>query len=480
MGEITSFAAFPPMVLDGWWGVLLNKQIFALCEQPLGRLANTLLYLLYRTVGYALYALLVLWLPLSRMLGGRYGYVLGQRLGCYQRSRLPEREGEPTLWLHASSVGEVQAALILIDALLKLDEPVHLVLTSTTEQGHRMALARIGDRVACHLAPLDLVPAVNVAIRTLRPDLYIGLETELWPVLLTTLGKRGVPKLLLNGRLSERSLRRYHHVSAFIQPLVAGFQALAVITTADANRFAALGASPCNIQVCGNLKYDMPAEQGEAKRRQLRSRLGIAADQSIFLCGSTHEGEEELLLTVYRALAAECSLVWLVAPRHLERLAAIESLFNRAGVPFDRYSQLAGQPRQQAVVLIDTMGDLAELYCAGDYLFCGGSLVDRGGHNIMEAARWGRPVCFGPFIKDFNDAATLLRESGGGFQVADAEALTACLRHLHRHPAAYDQACAQAASVAADQQGAVARQVALVRQWLADRPHQQPSGTFAG
>lgn len=458
-------------MLDDGWGVLLNKQIFALCGQTLGRLANTLLYLLYRTMGYALFALLVLLLPLLNRLGGRYGYELEQRLGRYRLPALASDAGAPTLWLHASSVGEVQAALILIDALLALDTPVRLVLTSTTEQGHRMALARIGDRVPCYLAPLDLAPAVNLAIRTLRPDLYIGLETELWPVLLTTLAQNGVPKLLLNGRLSERSLRRYQYVPAFIQPLVAGFQALAVITVADGHRLAALGASPANIQVCGNLKYDMPAEEGAAKRRQLRDRLGITAEQAVFLCGSTHEGEEELLLPVYRALAGACSLIWLVAPRHLERLAALESLFNRVGLPFDRYSQLAGQPRQHAVVLIDTMGDLAELYCAGDYLFCGGSLVDRGGHNIIEAARWGRPVCFGPFTKDFHDAATLLQESGGGFQVADAEALTTCLLHLHHHPAAYRQACERAASVAAAQQGAVARQVALVRQWL---PRRQP------
>ena len=438
-----------------------------------------MLYLLYRTLGYALYALLVLLLPLLRRLGGRYGYELEQRLGRYQPLPRIATPGVTTLWLHASSVGEVQAALILIDALLPSDDrSLRLVLTTTTEQGHRMALARIGERVACLLAPLDLAPAVNRALRTLRPDLYIGLETELWPVLLTTLAAHGVDKLLLNGRLSPRSLRRYQRVPSFIGPVVAGFQALAVITEADGRRFAALGAAPRAIQVCGNLKYDMPAEQGAEKRQQLRQRLGINKEQFVFLCGSTHEGEEELLLPVYRALAAECPLLWLVAPRHLERVAAIATLFNRIGLPFDRYSQLADQPRQHPVVLIDTMGDLADLYCAGDYLFCGGSLVDRGGHNIIEAARWGRPVCFGPFIKDFHDAATLLRESGGGFQVADTPALIACLRHLHRHPAAYSLACERAAAVAAGQQGAVSRQVALVQHWLSQHQHQQPGSAF--
>ncbi len=468
------------MALDDGWGALLNKQIFALCGRLLGRLTITLLYLLYRTLGYVLYALLVLLLPLLRLLGGRYGYELEQRLGRYQSLAKMDAPGVTTLWLHASSVGEVQAALILLDALLTPDGSLRLVLTTTTEQGHRMALARIGERVACLLAPLDLAPAVNRALCTLRPDLYIGLETELWPVLLTTLAQHGVDKLLLNGRLSQRSLHRYQRVPSFIGPVVTGFQALAVITEADSQRFIALGAAPATIQVCGNLKYDMPAEQGPEKRQRLRHHLGISDEQFVFLCGSTHEGEEELLLAVYRALAAQCPLLWLVAPRHLERVEAIASLFSRLGLSYDRYSQLADQPRQHQVVLIDTMGDLADLYCAGDYLFCGGSLVDCGGHNIIEAARWGRPVCFGPYIKDFHDAATLLRESGGGFQVADAQALIACLCHLHHHPEAYRLACERAAAVAAGQQGAVSRQLALVQHWLAQHQHQHPVGTFPG
>ncbi len=424
-----------------------------------------MLYLLYRALGIVVYVVLVLLLPFSRMLGGRYGYELGQRLGRYRAGLRTAAIQEPTLWIHASSVGEVQAAIILVSALLDWDKTLRIVLSSTTEQGHRMATDRLGSRVSCVLAPLDLEPAVRRAIRLFRPDLYIGLETELWPVLLTALDRSGVPRLLLNGRLSERSYLRFLRIRSFVQPLVTGFQSLAVITTADGQRFAGLGASEARIRVCGNIKYDMPVEQVEQKRHQLRQRLSLEG-QRIFLCGSTHEGEEALLLPVYRELAAECGLVWIIAPRHLERLAAVVSLLRGAGLSFDLYSELSQKKRAHDVVLVDTMGDLADLYCIGDHIFCGGSLVDLGGHNIMEAARWGRPVCFGPSMKHFDDVVRLLRDNGGGFQVADAAELTALLRHHCQHPDAYQLACVRAAETAAGQRGAVAHQVALVRQCL--------------
>jgi 3-deoxy-D-manno-octulosonic-acid transferase len=434
---------------------------------------ETLLCLLYRIVGYAVYAALFLLLPFSRLLGNRYGYEPGQRLGRYRAGLMPESMPGPTLWIHASSVGEVQAAVILVEALLAWGKAQRIVLSSTTEQGHRMAMDRLGSKVACVLAPLDLPPAVNRAIRFFHPDLYIGLETELWPVLLASLGRAGVPKLLLNGRLSERSFGRYLKIRSFIAPLVSGFQALAVITAADGRRFADLGAPEAGIRVCGNIKYDMPAEQEDDKQRRLRSRLALDGRQA-FLCGSTHEGEEALLLPVFQTLAAELALVWIVAPRHLERLPAVISFFRGIGLSYDLYSELSRKPRTADVVLVDTMGDLADLYCIGDHIFCGGSLVNRGGHNVMEAARWGRPVCFGPHMKDFEDAARLLRDNGGGFQVEDAQALTTLLQYHHAHPDEYRLSCMRAAETAASQRGAVARQVAIVAQCLADkngRPH---------
>jgi 3-deoxy-D-manno-octulosonic-acid transferase len=433
---------------------------------------NTLLYLLYSALGNGLFAILVLLLPLARLAGGRYGYELEQRLGRYpDKSALVQANGQ-TVWIHASSVGETQAAIILIEALFAVGESLRIFLTSTTEQGHRMASDRLAGRVTCLLAPLDMEPAVRGALHAVRPDLYIGLETELWPVLLTRLGAVKIPRVLLNGRISERSFGRYRRIRSFMQSLLAGFETVAVITEADGQRFAALGVAPSRIQVCGNLKYDMPAGQTAQTRSLQRQRLGVT-DQKVFVCGSTHEGEEELLLPVFRQLATVCTAIWVVAPRHLERVPVVETLLRRVDLAFDRYSELGRKERTANVVLVDTMGDLADLYCGGDYIFCGGSLVDRGGHNVMEAARWGRPVCFGPYMKDFRDAADLLRSSGGGFAVADAAELTAVLLQHQAHPETYHEACRHAAEAAASQRGSVDQQVAIVRHCLAVR--QQPA-----
>ena len=427
-----------------------------------------MLHQLYSSLGASAYPLLVLLRPLIAALGGRFAYGFSQRLGWYPEQALAERAGCRTVWLHASSVGEVQAAIVLVTALLDTDSALRIVVTSTTEQGHRLAKCRMGATATCLLAPLDLPPAVRRALRTLRPDCYVCLETELWPVMLAEAKRAGLPMLLLNGRLSPRSFARYRRIRGYMASLLDGFGSVAVISEADGGRYAALGVPAARIRVCGNLKYDMEAAAPDRVRAASRHRLGVTSER-VLLCGSTHEGEEAQLMGVFRALAAQSPTVWVIAPRHLERLPAVETLLRRSDLPFDRFSRLAADGRRANVVVVDTMGDLADLYAGGDYVFCGGSLVDRGGHNIVEAARWGRAVYFGPHMKDFQDAAELLIQAGGGFQVADAAGLTDLLLAHASDPDRYTLACHRAAEMAARQRGAVARQADLVRQMLATR-----------
>jgi 3-deoxy-D-manno-octulosonic-acid transferase len=425
-----------------------------------------LLHQLYSGLGASIYPLLLLLQPLFEALGGRIALGFAQRLGRYPQPVPAERPGCLTVWIHASSVGEVQAAIVLVTELVRDDPNLRIVVTSTTEQGNRLARSRMPENVSCLMAPLDLPQAVRRALRVLQPDCYICLETELWPVMLTQARKARIPLVLLNGRLSQRSFDRYRHIQGYMASLLDGFAAVAVISEVDGRRYEVLGVPAARIQVCGNLKYDMPAVSPERVRLGSRQRL-CAASEQVFLCGSTHEGEETQLLPVFRVLAALGPTVWVIAPRHLERLPAVEAFLARAGLAFDRFSGLSAGGRHASVVLIDTMGDLADLYAGGDYIFCGGSLVPRGGHNIMEAARWGRPVYFGPHMKDFRDAAELLIATGGGFLAHDASGLTALLRHHHDHPEDYRTACLGAAAAAEQQRGAVERQAAIVRQCLA-------------
>jgi 3-deoxy-D-manno-octulosonic-acid transferase len=426
-----------------------------------------LLCQLYMGLGRVVYLLLVLLRPLIEAVGGRFAYGISQRLGNYADTGSAGRTGARTIWLHASSVGEVQAAIILIDALLDTLGDVTVVVSATTEQGHRLADSKLPSAV-CLMAPLDLPQAVRRALKTLRPDCYVCLETEIWPAMLTEIRRAGIPMLLLNGRMSSRSFRRYLRIRGTLASLLNGFCHVAVISESDRRRYATLGVPEARIQVCGNLKHDIKAASPDRVRAASRQRLAVDGEQ-VFLCGSTHEGEEEQLMAGFLALAARGPAVWVIAPRHLERLVAVESLLRKAGMEFDRFSALANTSRRTSVVVVDTMGDLADLYAGGDYVFCGGSLVDRGGHNIVEAARWGRAVYFGPHIKDFQDAADLLVQMGGGFQVADGRALADLLLAHAAAPEYYAIACARAADMAASQRGAVARQAEIVRRVLAVR-----------
>lgn len=424
-----------------------------------------MLHRIYSAVGIVGYGLLKLLQPLLAVRGGRLAYELEQRLGRYPAlDHFDERL--PRVWIHAASVGEVQAAGILIDELSRTGRTANMVLTATTEQGYKFAGHRLPVPVVPLMAPLDLTPSVCRALQAIRPDLYICLETELWPVMLTQLRRAGVGMLLLNGRLSPRSFHRYSMVKGYMATLFRGFDAVAAIGREDASRFAALGVPTNRLSVCGNIKYDMQADNPKSVRLAGRERLGVDRE-TVFICGSTHEGEEQALLQVYRQLARQQSLVWVVAPRHLERLEAVKTLFARNGLAFDLLSTLATGRRQTPVVLVDTMGDLANLYAAGDFIFCGGSLVNCGGHNIIEAARWSRPVFFGPWMKDFNDAAQALQHTGGGYQIANTEELVDRILALWSSPDQYARACAQAGAVAASQRGAVAQQVELVWDALA-------------
>ncbi len=424
-----------------------------------------MLHQLYSGFGRAAYPLLTFLRPAILRLPERLSYSFDQRLGWFPRQ--PDApEARRTIWLHGSSVGEVQAAIVLGAELLRTIPAMRLVITSTTEQGQRLAKSRMPAEVPCLMAPLDLPQAVRSALDAVRPDCYICLETELWPVMLAELRRARVPMLLLNGRLSQRSLERYRWIRRTMAALLDGFQRVAVISEADGRRFAALGVPPDRIEVCGNLKYHMETAPLQQARAASRLRLGVTSEP-VFVCGSTHEGEEALLLQAFQALAERLPVLWVIAPRHLERLPAVEAFLHRSGIAFDRFSAMATQGRRSRVVVVDTMGDLADLYAGGDFVFCGGSLVDRGGHNVIEAARWGRAVYFGPSMKDFRDAAELLIEEGGGFQVADGGALADLMLRHAAEPERYAFACAKAAEVAARQRGAVTRQADMVRRVLA-------------
>jgi len=423
----------------------------------------------YQLLGWLFFAASFLPYILYRCVAGRNFQGLGQRLGFLSDIDFGADQAA-RIWLHASSVGEVQAAKSLLKELQKTGPAAEYFLSVMTEQGYAVARQQLAQEVRVFFAPLDLCGVVGRVLRKIQPSIYICLETELWPNIIRQAHRTGVKLLLLNGRMSERSYQRYRRVPRFMAALLQQLACVSVIDRVDAERYRSLGLGPEKIVINGNAKYDHARENCSAGTEAgYRSLLGLNG-QPLLVAGSTHTGEEEQLLEVIdvlKANAAGRNLIWVVAPRHLNRLAAVEGLFNSRGIGFDRFSEVKQRGRRTDVVLVDEMGVLAGLYSVATVVFCGGSLVARGGHNVMEAAVCGKPVFYGPHMKDFADAALLLEAAQAGFPVKDARDLTVKILSLLQHRDEYTAVCRRAKEAALAQQGAARRQARMVRDLLA-------------
>jgi len=428
-----------------------------------------LYYRLYQLLGWLVFLAGLLPCFLYIAVSGRYRQGISQRFGFLEKAGL-KIDRRTRIWLHAASVGEVQVARSLVAEFSKVSPGVAIVLSTVTEQGYQVAKNQLGTEVSVVYAPLDLAGIVKKALRSIRPSVYICLETELWPNILHQVYKQGIRLVLLNGRMSERSYRRYRLVRKFMRDLLSKFSLLAVIQPADAERYIGLGADPDKLSIKGNAKYDLAVEHcPEATEVEYRTKLGLSNNQPLLVAGSTHTGEEEMLVDSFLALKATKSgkeLIWVVAPRHLNRLQEVTSLFKAKGLVFDRWSEVKERGRETDIVLVDEMGELTNLYSVATYVFCGGSLVPRGGHNIMEAAVCGKPVFYGPNMKDFADAAELLESGRAGFPIGDQHELTESILYFMDHQQEYREAAGRAREIALAQRGSAREQVRLVMNLL--------------
>ena len=338
-------------------------------------------------------------------------------------------------WVHAVSVGEALAARPLVEGLRERHPGLPLVVSTVTETGARVVRERY-DGIAEHrYFPLDFPGAVRRTVRAIDPAFLVCMETELWPNLLRALRLRGVPVMVANGRLSDRSFRRYRRVRRFMRPMLAGVTVFAMQSDEDARRIIAIGAPPARVVVTGNVKHDaLPDTTGAAEL--WRSLLGLDRGQPTWVAGSTHRGEEEAVLEAHALAASDVrDLALVIAPRHPERVPEVVALIQARGLSAVKRSELPAARRRGAVVVLDTVGELARLYAVADVVFVGGSLVTAGGHNMLEAALQRKPALFGPYTSNFREAAALLTSCGAGRVVKDAVELTQGLRMLLLDPA---------------------------------------------
>ena len=373
---------------------------------------------------FALLLVLVLGSPywLFRMAtSGKYREGLSERLG-FIPARLRRTESAPVIWLHAVSVGEVLAASSLIAQLSARADGYRVVVSTTTRTGQKIARDRFGAENVFYF-PLDFAFAVRSWLRALRPSLVVLLETEFWPRMLSECHRAKIPVAVVNARISDRSWPRYSKLRGMWAKLLGPTALVLAQSELDAERLIAIGAG--NVEVSGNLKFDIrvirPAPVTQALRQFLKS------DQKVIVCGSTLEGEEEMLLD-----AMPASSILILAPRHPERFAVVAQLLKRRQASWLRRSEWLRAPealRPGTVLLLDSIGELASVYSVASLAFIGGSLVPSGGHNPLEPAQFAVPILMGPHYENFRSMVEVLR-SVQAIEIVTPETLRASIVNL--------------------------------------------------
>lgn len=434
------------------------------------------MYFLYSALALAFFAVVSPWFLYQAVRYRKYIGSLPQRLGYLPASF--NVDAEPSIWIHAVSVGEVLTARPLAAGLRERYPHLRIFLSTTTMSGQALARRSVQDVDGVFYFPFDLELFVRRTLDLVRPRLFIMMETEIWPHLLRACRARGVKTAIVNGRLSQRSYPRYRLVRSFMRRVLDDIDAFCVQSEESARRFIDLGADPERVTVTGSLKFDSlqlttPAVQARARDRVLRY-FRIPPSRPVLVAGSTMKGEESAVLTAFRRVrAAAPSTLLILAPRHVERAGEVEQLCRSEGFKTMRRSELAidAEPRVD-IVVVDTIGELATLYQLATVAFVGGSLVDTGGHNVLEPAVFGKPIVFGPHMSNFAEIASAFLAHDAGVQVRGERELAEVLVELMTDPVRRARLGAAARALVEANRGACqATMNVLARLLPPGRPH---------
>ncbi|MGN6313024.1 MAG: lipid IV(A) 3-deoxy-D-manno-octulosonic acid transferase [Rhodanobacteraceae bacterium] len=380
-----------------------------------------------------------------------------------------------SIWVHAVSVGEVNAALPLIRALRRRYPQLPMVVTTVTPTGSERVRAQLGDEVFHVYLPYDLPRAVRRFLDCIRPSLAVIMETEIWPNLFHACGRRGIPLVIANARLSERSLRAYSPIYRLVAQALSNVDHIAAQSHADARRYRTLGADPARLSIAGNLKFDMPIPQGVRERGEaLRHCWGET--RPVWFAASTHEGEELAVLQAHvEVLHRLPDALLLIAPRHPERFRAVEQSARNLGFSTCTHNGPDKPDANCQCFVIDVMGAMMRYYAAADTAFVAGSLVPIGGHNVLEPASLARPVLVGPYTFNFEEITRSLIGSGGARRIEAPNELGPAVLELLRDPPLRHRMGANARMVFARERGAVRRTMILIERIYARRKASQDS-----
>ncbi len=399
---------------------------------------------------------------------------LWQKLGvipeAIKEQAIKNRSKNP-IWFNAVSVGEFNAAWPLIDALHKKHPQIPIYLSTTTKTGQEQAQSKAGSFATIFYCPYDLPQAASNWLDSIKPSLVILVETEIWPGFTYQCAKRGISLMWVNARMSPRSFKRYHLFKGLFGPVFRRFKQIAAQSEAEVERFKRVAGDELAVTATGNLKFDglKPIEKSE--REKLEKSLAITAGQAVIVAGSTHEGEEQAVLSAYREVLEKQSATNLqprliIAPRHPERFARAKEIIEENGFVCRRFSQNEGFSGENEVYLLDTIGKLGAYYSLATIAFVGGTLVPIGGHNLMEPYVYGAPVICGPQLFKTKDVAKTLNDRGALFVIQDEKELAVALTLLLSDDGKRQSAGLAGQTCLTESQGAVARTLNLIEKML--------------
>jgi 3-deoxy-D-manno-octulosonic-acid transferase len=424
---------------------------------------------------YLFYSLL---LGLAMLLSSPYWLYQALRHGKYhagfweRMGRVPKRLGldsnsQRVIWLHAVSVGEVLAVSGLVQAMRKRFPEHRIFVSTTTDTGQAVARKRFGEENVLYF-PMDFGFAIRSYLRALRPELIVLAETEFWPNFLRLARANGARIAVVNGRISDRSWSSYRRFRFALKRMLAQVDLFLAQTEPDAERLRAIGAPSERVQVAGNLKFDVPVPAPPAIIEALGASLAAENAGPVLVCGSTLDGEEPLLLLAFQNVRAQHPrAVMILAPRHPERFGEVANLIAETGLPFFRRSQWHGDQLAGGVLLLDSVGELAALYVLADLAFVGGSLVRRGGHNIIEPAQHGVAIVVGPYTQNFRDVVAQFQNRDALRVVAPSE-LGPAFAYLLADDAERRALGKRAQETVHSQTGATARTIEALQRLLAN------------
>lgn len=403
-------------------------------------------------------------------------YIRAHKAPAYKQ-RIPERFGlfsapdvDGAIWVHSVSVGETIAAAPLIKHLLKNYPSNKIVVTTMTPTGSERVKALFGDSVFHIYAPYDLPDAVNRFLSKVRPKLLIIMETELWPNTIHYSHARNIPIVLANARLSSRSASGYKRLSALTKPMLSKLSKVVAQSQADADRFQGLGLTADQLDVSGSIKFDIAlTEDLKVEAENLKPQWAYNGERVILLAASTHEGEDEIILKAYKQVLDDKSdehPLLVLVPRHPERFDRVTKLSEQKGFTTQRRSEVDSPEKSTQVYIGDSMGELLLFFGCADIAFIGGSLVNNGGHNMLEAAAWGLPIITGQSDFNFADISEKLQRNSAMQKITNAEGLAESVLELLTSESLRQKIGSNGLQVMSENRGALGRLMVTIDSYL--------------